>query len=91
MRFKSEIASSVELQKFLDDLKAVVRDGEALLKVGATGLRQRAEAGARSTDQLVRGHPYETVGLLFGVGLIVGLLASGAFGHSSGRENERDV
>lgn len=36
---------------------------------------QRVVEGAKATDRVVRGHPYQTIGLAFGVGLLIGVLA----------------
>ena len=30
---------------------------------------------ARAADQVVRGHPYQTIGVAFGLGLLIGILA----------------
>ena len=39
---------------------------------------QRAEektiAAAKATDRTIRGHPYESIGIAFGLGLLVGVL-----------------
>ena len=37
-------------------------------------LEARAAAGAESTDKVIREHPYESMGIAFGVGLLVGLV-----------------
>ncbi|MBI5434368.1 MAG: DUF883 family protein [Planctomycetes bacterium] len=37
--------------------------------------KERVEEGARSVDKLVRKHPYETLAVAFGVGLLAGVLA----------------
>ena len=96
-RTSEEIQQSIE--KLLQDLKAVVRDGEALLKAGARDLsergtaarerlaaaleiakdtqrklQERAVAGAQATDRIIREHPYESMGVAFGVGLLIGVL-----------------
>ncbi len=96
-RSTGEIQESTE--KLLQDLRAVVHDGEELLKAGANELNERglaarerlaaalevaketrrkleerALAGARATDQLIREHPYESIGIAFGVGLLIGVL-----------------
>ena len=68
---------TVNLEQFLDDIKVVVRDGEELLKAGFSGVRERATLGAQATDKAVRSHPYQTVGIVFGVGFVVGLLLRG--------------
>jgi ElaB/YqjD/DUF883 family membrane-anchored ribosome-binding protein len=39
-------------------------------------LEERAAEGARATDQVIRAHPYESLGAAFGVGLLIGLLVS---------------
>jgi ElaB/YqjD/DUF883 family membrane-anchored ribosome-binding protein len=35
----------------------------------------RVKVAARKTDTIIRGHPYESMGLAFGAGLLIGLLA----------------
>ncbi len=40
---------SAELEHFIEDLKAVVRDGQALLKAGVSTVKERAVAGAQGT------------------------------------------
>ena len=97
-RTESDIEQSTE--KLLQDLREVVRDGEELLKAGASELGERGSAareklaaalevaretqrrlqeraiqGAKATDQLIRANPYQAVGIAFGVGLLVGVLA----------------
>src|SRR3954463_12346182 len=85
MRHKTGNGHSVNLEKFLDDIKVVVEDGERLLKAGAGEIKEKAIAGAQSTDRVIRRHPYQTLGVIFGVGLLVGLVATGFF---SGTEEE---
>jgi ElaB/YqjD/DUF883 family membrane-anchored ribosome-binding protein len=88
MRHKTGNGHDINVEQFVEDLKTVVRDGEELLKAGANGLKDRAVSGAHSTDQMVRSHPYQTLGLVFGLGLIAGLLASGPFGRRFAREED---
>ena len=89
------------MDRLLEDLQAVVQDGEELLRTGARELgeqgqaarerlgaalevaretrrklEERAAAGLRSANVLVREHPYQSVGVAFGVGLLLGLLVS---------------
>ena len=96
-RSTGQIEESTE--KLLQDLRAVVHDGEELLKAGANELNEkglaarerlaaalevaketrrkleeRALAGARATDRVIREHPYESIGIAFGVGLLIGVL-----------------
>ncbi|HYG36863.1 MAG TPA: DUF883 domain-containing protein [Clostridia bacterium] len=96
-RSAEEIEESTE--KLLQDLKAVVHDGEELLKAGAQDLsergvaarerlaaaldiakdtrrklEERAKAGAQATDRVIREHPYQSIGVAFGVGMLLGVL-----------------
>jgi ElaB/YqjD/DUF883 family membrane-anchored ribosome-binding protein len=70
---------NVDIETFLDDIKTVVRDGQELLKASAGQVKEKAIFGARETDRAIRESPYQTIGIVFGAGLIVGLLASGIF------------
>ena len=74
---------NVSLDTFLDDIKTVVRDGQELLKAGAGEVKKKAIYGARTTDQAIRKNPYQTIGIFFGMGVIVGLLASGMLSGGS--------
>src|SRR5437016_14246731 len=96
-RSTGEIEESTE--KLLQDLRAVVHDGEELLKAGANELsergtaarerlaaalevaketrrklEERALASAKVTDRIIREHPYESIGIAFGVGILIGVL-----------------
>ncbi len=37
-------------------------------------LEQRARAGAQATDLYIRDHPYQSLGVAFGVGMLIGIL-----------------
>ena len=50
--------------KIVADLKAMIQRAE-----------QKAKEQAKVADQVVRDHPYETIGIAFGLGLLIGLLA----------------
>jgi ElaB/YqjD/DUF883 family membrane-anchored ribosome-binding protein len=39
-------------------------------------LQERCVTTARATDQLIREHPYQSIGIAFGVGLLIGVLAT---------------
>jgi ElaB/YqjD/DUF883 family membrane-anchored ribosome-binding protein len=83
---KSGNGHNVDLDTFLEDIKTVVRDGQELLKAGAGGVKEKALLGARTTDNAIRQSPYQTIGIVFGVGIVVGLLASGLFSSGPGAE-----
>jgi ElaB/YqjD/DUF883 family membrane-anchored ribosome-binding protein len=38
-------------------------------------LQDRTVAAAKATDKTVREHPYEAIGIAFGVGVLIGVLA----------------
>lgn len=54
------------------------RLASALESAKATGerLQERTVEAAKATDKVIRGHPYESIGLAFGVGLLIGVLVA---------------
>jgi len=96
-RSAEEIEESTE--RLLQDLKAVVQDGEELLKAGVEQLsergmaakerlsaalevaretrkkiEQRAVESVRRTDRTIREHPYQSIGVAFGIGMLLGII-----------------
>ena len=43
-------------------------------KASCDGLQEQGAKVARATDQVIRHHPYESAGVAFGVGLLIGVL-----------------
>ena len=86
MRTKTGNGHSVQLDQFIEDLKTVVQDGQELIRSSASGLKEGAVTSARSTDKLVREHPYQSIGVMFGVGVLVGLVAYGLLSRESEME-----
>jgi len=43
-------------------------------KVTCHRLEEKTIAAAKATDRTIREHPYESIGIAFGVGLLVGVL-----------------
>jgi ElaB/YqjD/DUF883 family membrane-anchored ribosome-binding protein len=39
-------------------------------------LQQKTIAAAKATDRTIRDHPYESIGIAFGLGLLVGVLVA---------------
>jgi ElaB/YqjD/DUF883 family membrane-anchored ribosome-binding protein len=37
-------------------------------------VQEKAIASAKATDKAIRSHPYESIGIAFGVGLLIGVL-----------------
>ena len=50
---------------------AIARGKEAWIAI-----QQRAVAGAKATDQVIRDHPYQAIGVALGVGAVIGFLIS---------------
>lgn len=39
-------------------------------------LEEKALAGAKATDKVIREHPYQSIGVAFGIGLLIGVLVT---------------
>ena len=50
--------------KIMEQLKTMIQRAE-----------EKAVDRAKAADRAIRGHPYQTVGLAFGLGLLIGLIA----------------
>jgi ElaB/YqjD/DUF883 family membrane-anchored ribosome-binding protein len=46
------------------------------VKASCHKLQDHAVAGARSADRIIREHPYQSVGVAFGIGLLIGVLVN---------------
>ena len=46
----------------------------AAMQSAKTNIQEKTTAGARATDRCIREHPYESLGVAFGVGLLIGVL-----------------
>jgi ElaB/YqjD/DUF883 family membrane-anchored ribosome-binding protein len=71
---RSSNGHGMTFQKLVDDLKIVVQDSEELLKNSTGQLRDKAIAGAKATDESIRRNPYPSMGIVFGLGILLGLL-----------------
>ncbi len=45
-------------------------------KVLCQKLQDKTAAAAKAADDAVRGHPYQAIGIAFGVGVLIGVLAA---------------
>ena len=45
-------------------------------KTACRRLEEKAAAGARATDKVIREHPYQSIGVAFGIGLLIGVLVT---------------
>ena len=39
-------------------------------------LQEKAVAGAKATDKVIRDHPYQSIGIAFGIGVLIGVLVT---------------
>lgn len=91
----------VSREKVKEDLRALVRDAEELLKATTSDVSEKTKevrsrlrdtleqakatchrlqdktvAAAKATDKVIREHPYESLGIAFGLGLLIGVLVT---------------
>jgi ElaB/YqjD/DUF883 family membrane-anchored ribosome-binding protein len=57
-------------------LRAKLEGAVDKAKVLYDRLQDKTVAAARAADQTVRDHPYQAVGIAFGIGLLIGVLAA---------------
>jgi len=57
-------ARSARTEKLVDEIKTMLQRAE-----------EKAVERAKAADRIVRDHPYQTIGLAFGLGILIGILA----------------
>jgi ElaB/YqjD/DUF883 family membrane-anchored ribosome-binding protein len=67
-------ATGGDLSEKAKDARARLSQAIASAKETALELQGKAAEKAKVADQVVREHPYETLGVAFGVGLLLGVL-----------------
>ena len=69
----------MEATKRVDDeqgeLRAKLEAATEKAKVLYQKLQDKTVAAAKATDEAVREHPYQAIGIAFGLGLLIGVLA----------------
>ena len=58
------------------ELRSRLTAGLESAKATCHRLEEQTVAAAKATDRTIREHPYESIGIAFGVGLLVGLLVA---------------
>ena len=58
------------------EMRARLNASLASARAACGRLEEKAVAGARATDKVIRDHPYESIGVAFGVGLLIGVLVT---------------
>jgi ElaB/YqjD/DUF883 family membrane-anchored ribosome-binding protein len=54
--------------------KAELENALARLKARGERIKQHALSGARATDRVIREYPYQSMGVVFGMGMLLGVL-----------------
>ncbi len=69
-------ATAGELGEKSKEARARLMDALEVAKVTCHKLEEKAVAGAKATDKIIREHPYQSIGLAFGLGLLIGVLVN---------------
>lgn len=77
MEMPSNHNRRAELQKVCGDVRNVLRDGRLLLKSGARSASEGANKAARNASMTFRNRPLEACAIIFGGGLLVGIVLWG--------------
>lgn len=64
-----------ELGQKSNALRAKLEAAVEKAKVAYERLEDKTVAAAKATDKTVREHPYQAIGIAFGLGLLIGVLA----------------
>jgi ElaB/YqjD/DUF883 family membrane-anchored ribosome-binding protein len=57
------------------ELRERLADTVEVAKATYVRLQESAKKGAKATDQAIREHPYHAMGIAFGLGVLIGVLA----------------
>ena len=69
-------ATAGELGEKTKEARARLMDALETAKVTCHKLEERAVASAKATDKIIREHPYQSIGIAFGLGLLIGVLVN---------------
>jgi ElaB/YqjD/DUF883 family membrane-anchored ribosome-binding protein len=58
------------------ELRAKLEAATEKAKEACKRMQEQTVAAAKATDKAVREHPYQAIGVAFGVGLLIGVLAT---------------
>ena len=58
------------------EIRAKLEAAVEKAKVACERLEEKTVTAAKAADKAVREHPYQAVGIAFGVGILIGVLAS---------------
>ena len=69
-------SGSEESGQKLEQLRERLTTAMESAKAAAQRLEEKTIAAAKATDQCIRDHPYQTLGIAFGLGLLFGVLVA---------------
>ncbi len=76
----SQAAAKVgqDLKEGLNELEETGREASGKLTAALSNAKQKIQErtadSARATDRAIREHPYESIGIAFGIGVLIGVL-----------------
>ena len=76
----SQTAAKVgqDIKEGMNEMEESGREPAGKLTAALTNAKQKIQeqttAGARATDRAIREHPYESIGIAFGIGVLIGVL-----------------
>jgi len=60
----------------IKEVRSRLTDALESARANCERLQDNAVEAAKATDDVIRGHPYESIGIAFGVGLLIGVLVA---------------
>ena len=69
-------ASAGDVSEKAHEIRARLTAAVDRAKEACERLEEKAVAGAKATDKVIREHPYQSIGIAFGVGLLIGVLVT---------------
>jgi ElaB/YqjD/DUF883 family membrane-anchored ribosome-binding protein len=69
-------ATAGDMSEKAKEMRARLNASLASAREACGRLEEKAVAGARAADKVIRDHPYESIGIAFGVGLLIGVLVT---------------
>lgn len=69
-------ASAGEVGEKAREARAQLTTAWERAKDACERLQEKAVAGAKATDKVIREHPYQSLGIAFGVGVLIGVLVT---------------
>ena len=71
-----EVQAWYSNQQINEEARARLMSALESAKDSCHKLEEKALAGARATDKIIREYPYQSIGIAFGIGLLIGVLVN---------------